>query len=542
MQNDLKKRTVLAALIVAAIIVVYAKIFVWSMALFENRDVTFPQALQVVVESLTTSGYGGFSPWESDFLNYFVLIMNLTGVLLVFIAFPVFFLPFLKGALEKSPPTKVIKRNHVIICTYSSHAEVLIKELVSRNQDYVIVESREETAIALLRSGMEVMLGDPERESTLEAAGLTQAKTVVLNSTTDKNISIVFSIRNSHKTIKIIAVLEDEEKEKYYKMAGVDTTISPRQLIGKSLAAQVPAISIKNSVEIDSTVELIEIDIEDGSELSNQSIGEAHLLEKYHLNIIGAWQNGEFRSPVPIDLILKPKIRLLVAGDREELDRLNKKAEATIRHFTRKMVLIVGYGLSGKAAFEALKTKSIEVKVIDIQEKKGVHVVGDIRKTETLLEAGVSEASAMIITIQDDTMALFATLLARNMNSKMHIIVRANNIGNVKKLYHAGADYVQSLATVSARMLASNIFEDETSLAAEKRINLLQLSAGRLSGTTLAKSNVRAETGCTILAVIRKGEKISTLDPKTFRFQDQDEVIIAGTDESIRQFEEMYIY
>ncbi|WP_163379040.1 potassium channel family protein [Cyclobacterium sp. SYSU L10401] len=541
MHNNLKRRIFFAALTVTCIIVIYAEIFLWSMGIFEHREVTFPQALQVVVESLTTSGYGGFSPWESDFLNYFVLIMNLTGVVLVFVAFPVFFLPSLKGALEKSPPTKVTKNDHVIICSYSTHAEVLVKELISRNQDYVIVESREEKAIALLRSGMEVMVGDPEMESTLEAAGLTHAKTVVLNSITDKNISILFSIRNIHKTVKIIAVLEDEEMAKYYKLAGADHTISPRQLIGKSLAGQVPAISIKNSIEIDSTVELIEIDIEEGSELCNQSISDAHLLDKYHLNIIGAWQDGEFKSPVPVDLVLKSKLRLLVAGDREELGKLNKKAEANIRQFSRKLVLIVGYGLSGKAAFEILKTKSIEVKVIDIQEKEGVHIVGDIRETKTLLEAGVSDASAIIITIQHDTMAIFATLLARNMNSKMHIIVRANNIGNVKKLYHAGADYVQSLATVSGRMLVSNIFEDETSLAAEKRINLVQLPAGRLSGTTLAKSDIRADRGCTILAVIRNGEKISALNPKTFEFQDQDEVIIAGTDESIRNFEEKYM-
>lgn len=540
MQKDLRSRIAFASLIVAGIIVVYAEIFLWSMAMFEQREVTFPQALQVVVESLTTSGYGGFSPWKSDFLNYFVLIMNLTGVLLVFIAFPVFFLPFLKGALEKYPPTSVSKKNHVIICSYSTHAEVLIKELTARNQDYVIVESREEKAIDLLRYGMEVMLGDPELESTLGAACLARAKNVVLNSSTEKNISILFSIRNIHKTVKIIAVLEDEQKEKYYKMAGADTTISPRQLIGKSLAVQVPAISIKNSVEIDSTVELIEIDIEEGSELCNQSVGEAQILDTYHLNIIGTWQDGEFTSPVPLDLILKPKLRLLVAGDRDELAKLNKKAEATFRHFARKTVLIAGFGLSGKAAFDVLKTKNIDVKVIDIKDKEGVHIVGDIRQTQTLMEAGVKDASAIIIAVQDDTMALFATLLVRNINSKMHIIVRANNIGNVKKLYHAGADYVQSLATVSGRMLASNIFQDGTSLAAEKRINLVQIPAGKLSGTTLAKSNVRAETGCTILAVIRDGKKISTIEPGTFRFGDGDYIIIAGTDESIRKFEESF--
>lgn len=541
MQNDLVKRIAISVLIVAAIIVLYAEIFLWSMLFLENREVTFSQSLQVVVESLTTSGYGGFAPWESDFLNYFVLFMNLTGVVLVFVAFPVFFLPFLKDAIEKSPLTKVSKTDHIIICTYSAHAEVLIKELNSRNQDYVIVESNEETAKDLFVSGLEVMKGDPESESTLEAAGLKHAKAVVVNSTTDKNISTIFSIRNLNKSIKTIAVLTDEDMETYHKLAGADSTISPRQLIGKSLAAQVPAVSINDSVEIDNTVELIEIDIEDGSELCNKSIGEAHLLDQYNINIIGAWLNGEFQSPVPLNLVLNSKTRLLVAGNRDELGKLNKKAEATIRHFVRNKVLIVGYGVSGQAAFRMLETKSTEVKVIDIRDKEGVDIVGDIREADTLEKAGIEDASAMIITIQDDTMALFATLLARSMNSKTHIIVRANKIENVKKLYDAGADYVQSLATVSGRMLASSIFEDETSLAAEKQINLVQLPAGNLSGTTLARSNVRAETGCTILAVIREGEKITTLDPNKFKFKDDDEVIVAGTDESIRQFEEMYI-
>lgn len=393
----------------------------------------------------------------------------------------------------------------------------------------------------LFSSGLEVMIGNPELESTLEAANLKQAKAVVLNSTTHKNISIIFSIKNLNKSVKKIAVVEDEEMETYHKLAGADSTISPRQLIGKSLAVQVPAISINDSVEIDNTVELVEIDIEEGSELCNKSIGEIHLLDRYNINIIGAWQNGEFQSPVSPGLILKFKLRLLVAGDKNDLAKLSKRAEATIRRFNKNKVLIVGYGVSGKAACSVLETKNIEVRVIDIRDKEGVNIVGDIREAETFQQAEINDAAAVIITIQDDTIALFATLLARSMNSKTHIIVRANNIDNVKKLYDAGADYVQSLATVSGRMLASHIFEDETSLAAEKQINLVQLPAGKLSGTTLAKSDVRAKTGCTILAVIREGNKITTLDPREFRFRRQDDVIVAGTDGSIRKFEEMYI-
>ncbi|WP_375583967.1 potassium channel family protein [Cyclobacterium xiamenense] len=540
MQNNLKRRILFAVLVVAGIIILYAKIFVWSMAVFESREVTFPQGLQVVVESLTTSGYGGFSPWQSDFMNYFVLIMNLTGVVFVFVAFPVFFLPFLQNAIEKSPPTSVSKTDHVIICSYSTHAEVLVKELTSRNLDYVIIEPKKQAATDLFLSGVNVMTGNPELESVLESANVREARTVVVNSGTEKNISILFSTRNLSKEVKTIAVLEDEEMENYHKLAGADSTISPRQLIGKSLAAQVPAISINDSVEIDAAVELIEMDIEEGSELCDKSVGEANLLDNLHTNIIGAWQNGTFQSPVPSNLILTAKTRLLVAGDREELANLNKKAETRIRRFAQNKVLILGYGLSGRAAFGALKAKNVSVTVIDIREKQGVHIVGDVRKAETLRNAGIDKASALIITIQDDTVALFASLLARSMNSKIHIIVRANNMENVRKLYSAGADYVQSLATVSGRMLASSIFEDETSLAADKQINLLRIPVGKLTGTTLAKSNVRAETGCTVLAVIRDGKKISTIDPGTFLFEQEDYVIVAGTDESIRKFEEAF--
>lgn len=541
MSKDWRKKILTAVAIVMAIILIYAFIFMWSMAMFESRDVTFSQSMQVVVESLTTSGYGGFAPWESDFLNYFILFMNITGVVLVFIAFPVFFLPLLKNAVGKNVPRSVSKTDHVIICAYSTNAEVLVKELNSREQDYVIVEPDEEHALELLTAGYEVMAGDPESAEDLEAAGLADAKAVVIHSAIAKNISIIFTIRNRYRSVKIIAILADEKMEVYYKLAGADMTISPRQLIGKSLAIKVPAVSINDSVEIDNTIELVEIDIEEGSELCYKTIGEANLLDHYHINIIGAWLNGEFNSPVSVDLVLDSKTRILVAGDRNELEKLTKKAESNVRHFKRNKTLILGYGLSGRAAADLLKGTTVDVQVVDIEKKAGVDLVGDVRISKTLEEAGIEDTSAIIITVQDDTTAIFATLMARSMNRDARIIVRANKMENVKKLYQAGADYVQSLATVSGRMLASCIFEDETSLAAEKQIDLVQLPAGSLAGQTLAQSDVRSKTGCTILAVVRGGEKITTLDPNTFTFRKKDEVIVAGTDESIHRFEKKYL-
>lgn len=541
MKLSWQNRIAISLSTVVFIIVFYAVVFMWSMVVFEGRAVTFAQSLQVVVESITTSGYGGFAPWESSFMNYFVLWMNMTGVALVFIAFPVFFLPSLKDAIGKNIPREVNKEDHVIICDYSSYTEALIEELDSRNKDYVIIEEDEDKANELMASGFNVMLGDPESHDVLESAGLSTATAVVVHTNIYKNISIIFSIKNTESSAKVIAILKDENMKIYYDLAGADVSITPRQLIGKSLAVQVPAVSINDSVEIDNNIELVEIDIEEGSDLCYKTLRGANLLDQYHINIIGAWVKGNFNSPVNIDLVLDSKTRLLVAGTVEELEKLTKKAEAQTRHFIRNKVLILGYGLSGKAAAGMLENKSVDIKIVDIEDKEGVDVVGDVRVPETLKNAGIEEASAIIITIRDDTAALFATLMSRNMNKNANIIVRANDVKDVQKLYQAGADYVQSLATVSGRMLASSIFEDETSIAAEKQINLIQLPVGSLAGQTLAESDVRAKTGCTILAAIRNGKKITSIDPNDFVFRSNDEVIVAGTDESTQNFEKKYL-
>jgi len=540
-EKNFLSRLIYSVLTVSGIIIVYSQIFSWSMFHFEDQAVTFSQSLQVVVESLTTSGYGGYSPWQSDFLNYFIVVMNLTGVALVFFAFPVLIVPILKRAIEKSPPKKTKKTDHVLICPYSGHSAVLIQELVSRDKDYVIVEPNEQQAKKLFEKGLNVITGNPESRTVLENANIASATTLVLDAVVEKSISTIFSARNLSKSINIIVVLENEEEEVYCKLAGADVTVFPRQLIGKSLAKQVPAVSIIDSVEIDNDLEVIEIDIEEGSELCNKTIRSSKLLENHQVYIIGAWQKDEFSSPVSPDLVLNSKLRLLVAGDREDINKLSKKAESSTRHFRRNKVFILGFGQSGKAAQAFLKNRSIDLSVIDIEDKEGVDFVGDITKNKTLKQAEIEEASSVIITIDDDAKEVYATMMVREFNKDAHIAVRANYKDNVRNIFDAGADYVQAVTTVGGRILAAAVFDDEDSIAAEKQINLVQLPAGKLAGSTLTDSDVRAETGCTILMAMRNGKKIPSPDPRSFVFQEEDQVVMAGTDESIRQFEKKYL-
>jgi Trk K+ transport system NAD-binding subunit len=180
------------------------------------------------------------------------------------------------------------------------------------------------------------------------------------------------------------------------------------------------------------------------------------------------------------------------------------------------------------------------VTVLDSDEQSGVDVVGDARAPDVLHDAGLDEAAALLLMVGDDTAATLSTLIARELNPEIRIIVRANHEANVNKLYRAGADYVQSLVTTSGRMLVSTVFEDEDVLSYSKQISVVRLPADGLVGTTLADADVRDTTGSTVIAVLRAGEPVTDFDPAAFEFQAGDEVIVAGTDDSTTEFERRF--
>jgi len=246
-------------------------------------------------------------------------------------------------------------------------------------------------------------------------------------------------------------------------------------------------------------------------------------------------------TPVDPSDTLDPGIRLLVAGEPTQVDRLRDATAATVRAVSTQHVLLAGHGDSGAVAAAALREAGSELSVLDIEPGPAVDTVGDAREPEVLEAAGIETADALVVTVADDTTAILVTLIARELNPALEIVVRANERASVDKLYRAGADYVQSLASISGRMLAETLFADETVLAYSTQISVVRLPAGGLAGSTLAAEAVRTETGSTVIAVLRADATITDIDPEQFVFDRGDDVIIAGDDDAIRRFEDRYV-
>ncbi|EMA52233.1 potassium channel family protein [Halococcus salifodinae] len=534
--NTWQRRTAYSLLGLAVLMLAYALVYDYGMSAFENEPETFLHSLQVVVETFTTTGFGSDAGWKSPVMNVLVILMDLTGVALIFLALPVVVFPLLDETLSRSAPTAIEDADHVVICNYTPRGRTLIEELDSRDVAYVVIEPDRDRADELHEEGVRVVHGDPEAPETLERVDLGAARALVADAADEQNASIALAAADTADT-RIITFVEDATVADYHRYAGADEVFSPRRLVGESLADTVTtAISTElgDVIEIAGDFEIAELPIQTGSDLDGVRIAESAITERTGANVVGAWLRGEFVSPpAPSDRIDEHSI-LLVAGREAELERLKNLTLSDTRSRRRGRVVIVGFGEVGTTVYEAVSRAGIETVVVDHEDDPAVDVVGDAVDKATFRAAGIDDANAVVLALPDDTLTVFATLVIRELAPDVEIIARAQETAGIRKLYRAGADYVLALATVSGRMLASTIL-DEDVMSFDKQIEVVRTQCPALGGQTLREADIRARTGCTVIAVERNGDVRTEIGP-AFELRADDDLVLVGTDAAINRF------
>ena len=522
----------------AGLVLSYTLVYDVGMTVFEGRPVSFLHAFVVVIETFTTTGYGEDAPWSSPQMQSLMVLMQLTGVFVIFLTLPLFVAPWVERRLSTTVPTSVDLADHVVICEFSPRGEHLIDELRSWDRPYAIVEPDRERARELAERGLVVVHGDPESTEALAGAGTRSADVLVADAGDERNASIVLAARELSDDVRIVAFAEDPEMADYLRYAGANAVFSPRQLLGETLARRVSMAvraELGSSVEIGDDFSLVELPIEPHSELAGTTLADSGIRERTGASVIGLWDHGEFDpQPAPTDR-LDENVHLFVAGTDAQLEQLKALTRSEERRRARGTVVIAGYGEVGSAVGRIVATTPMRRVVIDRAERPGVDHVGDATDAETLRAAGVESADSLVLALSSDTDTVLATLVAREVNPDLRIVARADDDAAVGKIYRAGADYVLALATVSGRMAASFIIEDEEVLAPVRQLDIVRTSAPGLAGRSLAGADVRSRTGCTIVAVERGGEVLTELDPDLV-IEAGDSLVVAGPDDAVHEF------
>ena len=540
--NRWLRRVAMYAAVLAVVMLGYAVAYDFGMSFFDGRPRSFLRSLQVVVETFTTTGFGSDAPWRSPVMNVLVILMDLTGVILIFLALPVLVFPAMQEALSTSVPTSVENvSDHVVVCGSTARAERLIDELDSWDVDHVVVEPDRGRATDLYEDEYTVVHADPDSIEGLQGAGVGSARAVVADVSDELDTSIILTAKEINEDVRVVSVVEEPSRGRYHELAGADEVLSPRTLMGESLARKVTtAVSTElgDTIEVGEDFDIVELPVRRGSDIAGATLAESGLRERVGVNVIGAWFEGEFQTPPDPDAVLDGGTVLLVTGRGDQLEQLRELTVADVRAFASGETIVAGYGEVGRQVTEELDAVGVPHTIIDRQDHDRVDIVGDVTEPETLERAGVDDARSVVLALPDDTTAEFTTLVLRDLAPDIEIVARAEEMEATRKMYRAGADYVLSLATVTGRMAASAVLDDEDVISLDTQVDVVRTHAPGLAGRTLGDADVRNRTGCTVVAVERDDEVIADLGPE-FQVLAGDALIIAGTDEGVNRFTEL---
>jgi len=132
--------------------------------------------------------------------------------------------------------------------------------------------------------------------------------------------------------------------------------------------------------------------------------------------------------------------------------------------------IICGFGRIGQTLAHELCASAFPFVVVDMddgrlalaEENGYLFVKGNATEEETLQRAHVERAISLATVLPQDTLNVFITLTARNLNRHLHIIARGEQPSTEKKLRQAGADEVVLPATIGGTRIAHSITRPAT--------------------------------------------------------------------------------
>jgi voltage-gated potassium channel len=133
----------------------------------------------------------------------------------------------------------------------------------------------------------------------------------------------------------------------------------------------------------------------------------------------------------------------------------------------------------------------------------------------------------------------YLTIFYRLLRSDIQIICRASLESSVAPLHRAGADIVMSSASMGSNALF-NLLQRSDLLMIAEGLDVFKVAVpNQLAGKSLAESNIRQKTGCSVIGIDQDNETTTNPAPTTILSPDSEIVLIgspAGEREFLLQF------
>lgn len=223
-------------------------------------------------------------------------------------------------------------------------------------------------------------------------------------------------------------------------------------------------------------------------------------------------------------------------------------------------IIVCGFGRNGSKTCEELLKSHRQFILVEQdasladsfpEDPNFEYIIGDATADDTLLDAGIERAEAIITTLPRDTDNVFITLTARELNPDVYIISRATEESAAKKLYRAGADQVVMPDAIGGVHMAQLITKPEvieflnmlTGVSSE-HLKLEDITYDELKQEYRNKSikelDVRRLTGATVIGFKSQTAGFTFNPPGDLQITPGDTMIIIGTTENLTAFKDTF--
>ncbi len=232
--------------------------------------------------------------------------------------------------------------------------------------------------------------------------------------------------------------------------------------------------------------------------------------------------------------------------------RVDKKISRMKNHY-----IVCGYGRIGRVLCNNLKTKPIDIIVVEKDESNIesmndddiLFIMGDATDDENLIRAGIKDAKGLVAVLATDADNVYVVLTARQLNPNIHIIARAGGVKAKSKLLAAGADKVESPYEMGAASMAQRIlrptvtsFLDFAFARRRKDIQMEEIpvhSSSELVNIMLKDSGIRQRFNLIIIA-IKKPDGTMLFNPSfEATIHGGDTVIAVGEEKNLQKLEKL---
>jgi len=531
--------------VLAVIVAVFSGIFHLLMVQ-EGQEHSWVTGFYWTIVAMSTLGFGDVT-FSSDLGRLFSVLVVITGTVFMLMILPFtfiqfFYAPWLEARDAARAPRQLpaSTAGHVLLTNDGPVDRALMQRLRQFRTPFALIVPDIKAALALDGEGIPVLVGELDDPDTYDRARIDRAALVVATQSDPLNTNIAATVREQSTSVPIVSLASSSASVDILELAGCQQVVQLGRLLGEAMARRVFGRDGRSHV----IGQLDELAIAEaaaaGTRLVGHTLQETGLRRRFNLNIAGLWQRGHFTLGRPDTSVTSDTV-LMLAGTREQLAAYD--AEFAVPGTATASAIIIGGGRVGRTAASALVERGVDYRIVEKVQGRSLDpaktVVGDAADLDVLNDAGIKDATSVLVTTHDDAVNVYLTLYCRRLRPDMLVLSRSTLDRNATTLHRAGADYVFSYASMGVNAVF-NMLRRHRMLFVADGLDVFTVPVPRaLVGRTLAESNLRQETGCTVLAV-RAGRHATAQVDASKPLPDGGELILIGDREAEDVFFDRY--